>query len=94
MAARGGRVCPNYWDKQNHLPQVAHIFGLAEGDSEKAERSGFEPEMPFARHTGLAIRRFRPLSHLSIQADNVTEWNSFSQVQEHCFHVLKATLFS
>jgi hypothetical protein len=31
----------------------------------KAERSGFEPEMPVARHTGLAIRRFRPLSHLS-----------------------------
>ena len=31
----------------------------------KAERSGFEPEMPVSRHTGLAIRRFRPLSHLS-----------------------------
>ncbi len=30
-----------------------------------AERSGFEPEMPVSRHTGLAIRRFRPLSHLS-----------------------------
>ena len=31
----------------------------------EAERSGFEPEMPVTRHTGLAIRRFRPLSHLS-----------------------------
>ena len=31
----------------------------------EAERTGFEPVMPVSRHTGLAIRRFRPLSHLS-----------------------------
>jgi hypothetical protein len=38
---------------------------LGRGVGDKAERSGFEPEMPVSRHTGLAIRRFRPLSHLS-----------------------------
>ena len=30
-----------------------------------AERSGFEPEVGFDPHTALAMRRFRPLSHLS-----------------------------
>lgn len=30
-----------------------------------AERSGFEPEVGFNPHTALAMRRFRPLSHLS-----------------------------
>jgi hypothetical protein len=38
--------------------------GFVEGIHE-AERSGFEPEIPLAGYTGLAIRRFRPLSHLS-----------------------------
>lgn len=30
-----------------------------------AERTGFEPVVEFNPHTGLANRRFRPLSHLS-----------------------------
>ncbi len=45
--------------------QVACGVQLANLGSLQAERSGFEPEMPVSRHTGLAIRRFRPLSHLS-----------------------------
>ena len=45
--------------------QVLELIALASLGSLKAERSGFEPEMPVSRHTGLAIRRFRPLSHLS-----------------------------
>ncbi len=57
--------CPKRWDNQNRLSQVSEHSGLAKGDTNKAERSGFEPEMPVSRHTGLAIRRFRPLSHLS-----------------------------
>ena len=31
----------------------------------QAERTGFEPADPVSRITGLANRRFRPLSHLS-----------------------------
>ncbi len=38
---------------------------IAKGAFQGAERSGFEPEKPVSRLTGLAIRRFRPLSHLS-----------------------------
>jgi hypothetical protein len=30
-----------------------------------AERTGFEPVMEISPHTGLANRRYRPLSHLS-----------------------------
>src|SRR5688500_162594 len=33
-----------------------------------AERTGFEPAVQFDPYTGLANRRFRPLSHLSEQA--------------------------
>jgi len=32
-----------------------------------AERGGFEPPVRFYPYNGLANRRFRPLSHLSIQ---------------------------
>ena len=31
----------------------------------QAERTGFEPVVEFYPHTGLANRRYRPLSHLS-----------------------------
>ena len=57
--------CPTRWDKQNRGSQVICKSQLASLGSLEAERSGFEPEMPVSRHTGLAIRRFRPLSHLS-----------------------------
>ena len=50
---------------KNQGSQVAGRVRLASLGSVEAERSGFEPEMPVSRHTGLAIRRFRPLSHLS-----------------------------
>src|SRR5688572_9875847 len=34
-----------------------------------AERGGFEPPIRFYSYNGLANRRFRPLSHLSIRSD-------------------------
>lgn len=46
--------------------QVPAMQQLAILGSFEAERTGFEPVMPVSRHTGLAIRRFRPLSHLSV----------------------------
>jgi hypothetical protein len=55
----------NEWHQKQKGSQVAPFSSLASIGSFKAERSGFEPEMPVSRHTGLAIRRFRPLSHLS-----------------------------
>ncbi len=39
----------------------------------QAERGGFEPPMGFDPHNGLANRRFRPLSHLSLTATRFTE---------------------
>ena len=57
--------CVTWWDKRNRPSQVPGHSRLAKGEAHNAERSGFEPEMPVSRHTGLAIRRFRPLSHLS-----------------------------
>jgi hypothetical protein len=36
-----------------------------EGRLKEAERTGFEPAVGFDPYTGLANRRFRPLSHLS-----------------------------
>jgi hypothetical protein len=33
-----------------------------------AERGGFEPPVRFNPYNGLANRRFRPLSHLSVAA--------------------------
>ena len=39
-ARRLAAGCPD-WDKENRLPQVTRARALAEGDSEKAERSGF-----------------------------------------------------
>ena len=47
------------WRCQEHGgSQVRSISPLASLRSFEAERSGFEPEMPVSRHTGLAIRRF------------------------------------
>ena len=50
--------CPNRWDKRNRVSQVICNSQLARLGSFEAERSGFEPEMPVSRHTGLAIRAF------------------------------------
>ena len=30
-----------------------------------AEREGFEPSVPLAQYTGLAVQHLKPLSHLS-----------------------------
>ena len=51
--------------RQTKIPLRKSSQDWGRGKADKAERSGFEPEMPVSRHTGLAIRRFRPLSHLS-----------------------------
>jgi hypothetical protein len=43
--------------KENRGLEVPSSPALANLGSFQAERSGFEPEMPVSRHTGLAIRR-------------------------------------
>src|SRR5262249_39674981 len=43
----------------------ANPSDLAAIPGHKAERTGFEPVVEFYPHTGLANRRYRPLSHLS-----------------------------
>ena len=46
-------------------PQALADAGFGPGSEAVAERSGFEPENQFDPVTALAMRRFRPLSHLS-----------------------------
>jgi hypothetical protein len=58
---RGGQ------NKSGNL-QVLAALDLANRRSLNAERTGFEPVMECYPHTGLANRRFRPLSHLSTSA--------------------------
>ncbi len=50
---------------KKRAPQVLAKQQLTKHANIKAERTGFEPVMEVSPHTGLAIRRFRPLSHLS-----------------------------
>jgi hypothetical protein len=72
-ALENGQIGPNFRGRalaeragaKRKTPSASRRFRGLQKAFQAAERSGFEPEMPVTRHTGLAIRRFRPLSHLS-----------------------------
>jgi hypothetical protein len=53
------------------MAPVAPCLGL------RAERTGFEPAVGFDPYTGLANRRFRPLSHLSWDAIGARQADRF-----------------
>lgn len=61
--------------RKKRLPQPLSKQRVTKVSQSAAERTGFEPVKPLSRLTGLAIRRFRPLSHLSqflADADNTS----------------------
>src|SRR5207244_1786736 len=62
-----------------------------QADRKQAERTGFEPVVEFYPYTGLANRRYRPLSHLSGSTRSVRVlkalelWQPFPACARHFF---------
>gem|GEM_PF-5735807 len=58
-------VCPSDWDKRNTLAVkdcLEHLYGERSKTKRRGQDSNLRYSFPY---TGLANRRFRPLSHLS-----------------------------
>ncbi len=66
------------WSQNSRSSQGVASQHVASFNKSLAERTGFEPAVRFDPYTGLANRRFRPLSHLSrwVSVYNARQTNS------------------